>query len=945
MAEPEIVGDIAFSEILDGTQSETFIVNAILEPTCDADFCDNFNEYAFQKLPTFRDNFNYPTQSSADANWISSDLPQIRVNAVTEEIDYDWTQNGTIEAVSFDLGADTVNKEKWALRFKFVLNSFTKADASPNLPFIGLATANSSSVTMDGDGIGFQVEVRTGEPVDLNIFHRDDATSNKDLVGDQGTDVVVNIDADIPETYYVELRRESATKAVCDVYSDAQFITLLGSGSITMDDLTSDLRYILIAGRDNSGMNLLDGTIDDLEFWNGGQQGDITFEDNFKQKKITFGDDFVTDNWADAGTDILVNTGTQVIDWDANDTSINHATAFDLGTSGINDTQWVLRAKVVVNNVTAGASADSNRLYLGLFDSDQSVDSNTTQDGLFIGFLRGNTSNQIGLYHRDGAVLDAGADVAFTTTITATTFFVEVKRTSATLGEITLYSDSTYSTVIEHKAVAIPSTISSLRFIKAQNRSTLTGDSVLDGTIDDVEFYNGNSTLTNWTPRGFATLNDVGLDTIDKRINFDIPQGVERDELLVHDLQTSIGVNADENNWTLRFKINTDSITQGTSEQSASLFVGLDDAVLASNVAPHDFIAFGVVIDQGGAGPQFGATPTLRTADAGEYFTGTVGSNFPFMWATGTLYVEVKRTSLTTAECTLYSDANFTEVFSTPQQVTIASTLDNLRFIRITTDSSAVANDTTWDGSIDDVEFYNGVSVSRSPVHETKDFEDTFLADNWADQGTGVEVNTGTQVIDWTSILDSVAKATVFDLGAGNVSDTEWALRFKYRTDTLTAGSTRTKYFWIGLFDSDQTVDSESVQDFIGFEFFVNSTLSVGRFSLSEKNNVILTGTGTQADLTTTPSDQLGNNLYVEVRRLTSTRAICSLYSDKDYSILIERISLTVPAGIIDLRYIGLKNRTDPVNTGSMTGIVDDVQFWNKQNALDHQNKWRKIDL
>ena len=43
MAEPEIVGDIAFSEILDGTQSETFIVNAILEPTCDADFCDNFN--------------------------------------------------------------------------------------------------------------------------------------------------------------------------------------------------------------------------------------------------------------------------------------------------------------------------------------------------------------------------------------------------------------------------------------------------------------------------------------------------------------------------------------------------------------------------------------------------------------------------------------------------------------------------------------------------------------------------------------------------------------------------------------------------------------------------------------------------------------------------------------------------------------------------------------
>ena len=218
MAEPQIIGEIAFSEILDGIPEKTFIVNAILEPACDADFCDNFNEYAFQKLPTFRDNFNYSTQASADANWISSDVVQIRANAVTEEIDYDWTQSNAIEALSFDLGADTVNKEKWDLRFKFVLNSFTKVDASPNLCFIGLATNNGQDVDLDGEGIGFQCEVRTVEPVDFNLQHRDDATGNKDLVGNIGGSVLINVSTG---TFFVEVRRESATKAICDVYNDA----------------------------------------------------------------------------------------------------------------------------------------------------------------------------------------------------------------------------------------------------------------------------------------------------------------------------------------------------------------------------------------------------------------------------------------------------------------------------------------------------------------------------------------------------------------------------------------------------------------------------------------------------------------------------------------------------------------------------------------------------
>ena len=717
-----------------------------------------------------------------------------------------------------------------------------------------------------------------------------------------------------------------------------------------MDDLTSDLRYILITGRDNNGMNLMDGTIEDLEFWNGGQQGDVTFEDNFKLKTATLTDDFASyadqteadASWAPVGTTVRVNPTTDVMDWDFDKVGGNRASAFDLNSLGItaSDTQWTLRWKHTYDTV-GDTSSSANIGNIGLYDSDETVASSSTQDFITFKFFKGTnttTTNFIGLQSGDGIIVNDGAgDSAFANQknpVASTTLFFELKRTSATTYEGNIYSDANYSILVDSLQETVASSTINLRYIKIQNDDRVAvGGGSFNGTLDDIEFYNGNSTLTDWSGSG----TDIVVNTSTSIIDWDA-NDVSTNHAVSHDLQSSIGVNADNERWTLRAKLTVNNVVAGGSPNTVRVYLGLFDSDhTADSNTTQDGLFLG--LQRGSVANQIGIFESN-----GAVLDNLAVTTFSTPITATTYFVEIKRITSTSVRISLFSDADYSILIESKLNFLIDSGIVGLRYIKVINRSTSTG-DSTLDGTIDDIEFYNAVSVSKTPVSETKDFEDTFLADNWADQGTGVEVNTGTQVIDWTSILDSVARATVFDLGAGNVSDTEWALRFKYRTDTLTAGSTRTKYFWIGLFDSDQTVDSESVQDFIGFEFFVNSTLSVGRFSLSEKNNVILTGAGTQADLTTTPSAQLGNDLYVEVRRLTSTRAICSLYSDPDYSILIERVSLTVPAGIIDLRYIGLKNRTDPVNTGSMTGIVDDVQFWNKQNALDHQNKWRKIDL
>lgn len=943
MAEPEINGEIAFSEILDGIPEETFIVDSILEPLCDADFCEDFNDYAFQKLPTFRDNFNYSTQASADANWISSDLPQIRVNAQTEVIDYDWTQSNAIEAISFDLGADTVNKEKWALRFKFVLNSFTKADASPNLPFIGLATANSSTSTVDGDGIGFQVEVRTAEPVDFNLQHRDGATGNNDLVGNIG-DASVLIDVSTG-TFYVELRRESSTKAVCDVYSDAQFTTLLGTGEITMEDLTSDLRYILIVGRDNNGMNLLDGTIEDLEFWNAGQQGDITFQDNFKQKTITFEDDFSSyadqteadASWAIVGTTIRVNPSTDVMDWDFDKVGGNRASAFDLGAGFVNDTKWTLRWKQTYDTV-GDTSSSANIGNIGLYDSDETRASSQTQDFVTFKFFKGTnttTTNFIGLQSGDGIILNDGAgDSSFATQknpIATTTLYFELKRTSATTYEGNIYSDATYTTLVDTLQETVSATATGLRYIKIQNDDRIAiGGGSFNGTMDDIQFWNGDSTLIRWLG---ATGNDVRLDIINKRINFDIPNS-STDNAISHDLQSSIGVNASDENWTLRFKTNIITFTDNTNSTGQNLFVSVsdsDDSVTADTT--QDAISFRLVNKDSGDRYQL-------TYSDGEILFANL-TNFTRLLQVETVYVELKRESPTQARAIMYSDANYTTILETVN-VTIPSTITGLRYIKIQVFEDDGLSNGSLDGSIDDIEFYNGVSVSKTPVFETKDDDDTFITDNYTNiSGTKVGVNTTTQVIDWTSSVAVLYNEGEFNDVFGGVIDTsDWALRFKLDVTASSLGVDGTANSLFVGFSDDNTGTPEAVQDYVGLQIFRQATGNTGTFRLMGADG---TAPNLTAGTDTTLIPTVGT-YYIEIRRIGTTISL-RIYSDPDFTQLLESISEALEVGVTGLRYLKvLVSNRDGSGDHTFDGTIDDMQFWNQQNALDHENKWMKVD-
>jgi len=175
------------------------------------------------------------------------------------------------------------------------------------------------------------------------------------------------------------------------------------------------------------------------------------------------------------------------------------------------------------------------------------------------------------------------------------------------------------------------------------------------------------------------------------------------------------------------------------------------------------------------------------------------------------------------------------------------------------------------------------------------DFSDDFSGvDNWADQGTKIEVNTATDVIDFDGSMGGTIESTAFDLGAGVVSDTEWTLRFKIDV-TATAFTTSNVSLRIGLSDSDQTVSHGASHDSINIEYNVQNTTGVRRYVSRAIEGIVSFGNSaswlTGFGLTTH---------FVEIKRTSSTSVTLNVYSDSSFSTLIGTDTFTIPATTSD---------------------------------------------
>jgi hypothetical protein len=228
----------------------------------------------------------------------------------------------------------------------------------------------------------------------------------------------------------------------------------------------------------------------------------------------TFEDDFSgADNWTDDGNDVVVNTGTNVIDWASLADGAEDLTYYDL--TSVSDTKWVADFDITFDAVTSGSDTDGTYLVIAL-DSVTTVPNSSPHDALGIAYELDNTPNNnasIEVFSCDGLNLydsmelntPTGTVNVFTETAQASeTQYVRMIRNVSTF-TVEIYSDTTRETLVESNSVDANDggTVSGLRYFKIATTRDNIGDHTFNGTIDNVKFYNGVVTTSNeWSEEG-----------------------------------------------------------------------------------------------------------------------------------------------------------------------------------------------------------------------------------------------------------------------------------------------------------------------------------------------------------------------------------------------------------------------------------------------------------
>jgi len=914
-------------------------------PSLTADFIDSFSQYT--------------SQGAADANWVSTDTA-VSVNISTDLIDWDFVDEDTDDSIYYDLWGDGIfpSDTNWTLRYKWIVDAVTQGASTVGIGgVIGLSDSTGS-----GEANQDAIVVKHFVSDASNLIQNNSENAGNPNTGNDGAYVRTNQTG----TVYVELKRTSDVTYESTHYSDANYTQVIEKLRSACVAGIVNLRYIVIKNRNpaaGSEDHVLNGTMDDVKFYNNteGLQSHITPKtvktlDETPPTPLV-SDDMSTDNWIKNDADPAVASGVAVFTYDEDGT--NDAAIIDIG-QALSNEKWMARFDLTWTALTGTGTAVPG---IGLFSENETFASDDAQNCIFATFSEGSLDEVRCKDTLNAAPApEAAGDALFAfLPVVGTKYYFEIVRLSTTTYEVRRYSDSNFKTIVDTAVGVCASNLTNLRYFKWIDRADSSGGASSTHEMSDLKIYNGITGLTtdldddftyssgktpdftedfNATTGWTQTGTDLAIDADRGLLLMDAVN--DTDDRITYDLQATEalnGNNLNDTNWTVRFKLSYQLITAGPDITRTQLAFILSATNGAPSTQTRDFIGFNHRRSSGAGVNTFGAIK----ADNGVVpdSSGTAFAEVPTI-ATP-YFVEISRDGLDDASVRMFSDANYTDLLEEEVLDISGDTITALRYISISNRNFDGTADSFIQATIDDIKVYDGVSVSNTPIEETTDLTDNFSGtDDWDDTGTGgvLGVNVTTDVLDF-DVPPSVTslRGTQFDLGSAASQDA-WTLRFKLNITTFTQGgnSTNHQLLW-GLSDQGSTATLETVQDFIGAHITVDS--ATNDFRLKDADGLAL---NSAADDGTFVEDPTVGTWYVELKRTSQTTYEMSLYDDPDYTVLIEKLTAATANTVDGLQFIKFYIR-NPAGVGDsdLTGIVDDVKFWDGIEPLTHQNIWESF--
>ena len=207
------------------------------------------------------------------------------------------------------------------------------------------------------------------------------------------------------------------------------------------------------------------------------------------------------------------------------------------------------------------------------------------------------------------------------------------------------------------------------------------------------------------------------------------------------------------------------------------------------------------------------------------------------------------------------------------------------------------------------------------------DWEANFSAiTGWISEGTYFTVNTGTSVIDYDGTRSTVLEGLYFDIAnyiGASISETEWIMRMTINLTTLTQGNVNA---YTSFVISDVITNNvNTTQDAIGLLLYIPASAGTNEFYGVGVDNGALTSGQVFADVPTVET------IYVQSVRNSATLCTIGIYSDSDYTTLVEAEAITIVSTIDGLQYFKMTNLLNASGSGTavIDGTVSKIQFKN----------------
>jgi len=216
---------------------------------------------------------------------------------------------------------------------------------------------------------------------------------------------------------------------------------------------------------------------------------------------------------------IQIDTVNSNLKWTASPSTTPQNSYYDLQNflgngHSASDTSWILRFKFVVSGFAGHTSGDPPVIMVGLMnktDSDPLDLTHVNAIFLRIPAITGNFISGVTSYNKDTANHITPVTTGLGTGLG--TYYVQISRTGLNTASVKIFSDPTFTTLVGTANLTPDSHLTNLRYIviwNDQGASFLVGDGVEGGTLDDLQFCNGCTSLVS-PPINFPATNIKGM--------------------------------------------------------------------------------------------------------------------------------------------------------------------------------------------------------------------------------------------------------------------------------------------------------------------------------------------------------------------------------------------------------------------------------------------------